>query len=128
MLDARIPDHGNRRNMPATSVIAALTEVLESRRGADPSSSYVASLYAAGLNRILEKVGEEATETLIAAKDVTAEDGQEDLINETADLWFHSMVMLVHLDIRPEAVLEELERRFGLSGIAEKAARKGDGS
>lgn len=104
-------------------MIAALTEVLESRRGADPGSSYVASLYAAGINRILEKVGEEATETLIAAKDVTAQEGREDLINETADLWFHSMVMLVHLDIRPEAVLDELERRFGLSGIDEKAAR-----
>ncbi|MCC5873074.1 MAG: phosphoribosyl-ATP diphosphatase [Gammaproteobacteria bacterium] len=114
--------------MPASSVITALTEVLESRRGADPDSSYVASLYAAGINRILEKVGEEATETLIAAKDVTTQGGQEDLIKETADLWFHSMVMLVHLDIRPEAVLDELERRFGLSGIAEKAARGSDGS
>lgn len=114
--------------MPASSVIAALSEVLETRRGADPDSSYVASLYAAGINRILEKVGEEATETLIAAKDAAAGGSHEDLIKETADLWFHSMVMLVHLDLRPEAVLDELERRFGLSGIAEKAARSSDGS
>ncbi len=127
MLGARIRHNGKRRNMPASSVITALTEVLESRRGADPGSSYVASLYAAGLNRILEKLGEEATETLIAAKDVTPRQGQQDLINETADLWFHTMVMLVHLDIRPESVLDELERRFGLSGIAEKASRNGDG-
>lgn len=128
MLGPRIHHNGNPWYMPASSVIAALTEVLESRRGADPESSYVASLYAAGTNRILEKVGEEATETLIAAKDVTAQGGQEDLIKETADLWFHSMVLLVHFDIRPEAVLDELERRFGLSGIAEKAARGSDGS
>ncbi|MCC5887563.1 MAG: phosphoribosyl-ATP diphosphatase [Gammaproteobacteria bacterium] len=114
--------------MPASNVIAALTEVLESRRGADPDSSYVASLYAAGINRILEKVGEEATETLIAAKDVAAGQSHEELVKETADLWFHSMVMLVHLEIRPEAVLDELERRFGLSGIAEKAARSSDGA
>lgn len=128
MLGPRIHHNGNPWYMPASSVITALTEVLESRRGADPDSSYVASLYAAGINRILEKVGEEATETLIAAKDVTTQGGQEDLIKETADLWFHSMVLLVHLDIRPEAVLDELERRFGLSGIAEKAARGSDGS
>lgn len=128
MLGARTRHNGKRWNMPASSVIAALTDVLEARRGADPESSYVASLYAAGINRILEKVGEEAAETLIAAKDVAVEGGREDLINETADLWFHSMVMLVHLDIRPEAVLDELERRFGLSGIAEKAARNSDGT
>lgn len=127
MLGGRIR-HNGQTLVSAPSVIAALTEVLESRRGADPGSSYVASLYAAGLNRILEKVGEEATETLIAAKDVSAETGREDLVKETADLWFHSMVMLVHLDIRPEAVLDELERRFGLSGITEKAARNSDGS
>lgn len=117
--------------MAAPTVIAALSEVLASRRGADPGSSYVASLYAKGLNRILEKVGEEATETLLAAKDVKDADDNERrqaLVGETADLWFHCMVMLVHLDIRPEEVLDELERRFGLSGIDEKAARKRDAS
>jgi phosphoribosyl-ATP pyrophosphohydrolase len=108
------------------NVLAELTAVLEARRSADADSSYVASLYAKGLNRILEKVGEEATETILAAKD--AANGDPDgartaLVGETADLWFHTMVMLVHLDVDPEEVLRELERRFGLSGHAEKAAR-----
>ena len=107
------------------SVIEELTRVLEARREADPEHSYVASLYAAGLNRILEKVGEEATETLLAAKDVAGDQGHEALVRETADLWFHSMVMLVHVGIPPQAVLDELKQRFGLSGIAEKAARSG---
>ncbi|TVS17005.1 MAG: phosphoribosyl-ATP diphosphatase [Gammaproteobacteria bacterium] len=110
------------------SVIEELTGVLEARREADPEHSYVASLYAAGLNRILEKVGEEATETLLAAKDVTGDQGHEALVRETADLWFHSMVMLVHVGIPPQAVLDELGQRFGLSGIAEKAARRGTDS
>ena len=107
------------------TVIDALTRVLEARRSAEADSSYVASLYAAGLNKILETVGEEATETLIAAKDLQADDAgsREALIKETADLWFHSMVMLVHLDIEPQEVLAELERRFGLSGLEEKASR-----
>ncbi len=105
------------------SVIEELTRVLEARRGADPKTSYVAGLYASGLNRILEKLGEEATETLIAAKDAERDGSTDALVRETADLWFHSMVMLIHLDIPPKAVLEELERRFGLSGLDEKAAR-----
>lgn len=105
------------------SVIEELSRVLEARRDADPTQSYVASLYADGLNRILEKVGEEAIETVIAAKDVDGDHGRDALIGETADLWFHSMVMLVHLGIPPEAVLEELRSRFGLSGITEKASR-----
>lgn len=107
------------------TVIDALTQVLEARRSAAADSSYVASLYAAGLNKILEKVGEEATETLIAAKDLRPEDAasRDALIKETADLWFHSMVMLVHLEIEPQEVLAELERRFGLSGLEEKASR-----
>lgn len=109
--------------MAQDSVIDALAKVLESRRDADPESSYVASLYARGLNRILEKVGEEATETIIAAKDAGDESGRQAVVNETADVWFHTMVMLVHLGIPPRAVLDELERRFGLSGIDEKAAR-----
>lgn len=108
------------------TVIDALTRVLEARRDADPESSYVASLYAKGLNRILEKVGEEATETIIAAKDAHADpddDSRGALVSETADLWFHTMVMLVHEGIAPGEVLAELERRFGLSGIDEKGAR-----
>jgi phosphoribosyl-ATP pyrophosphohydrolase len=106
-------------------VLSELTRVLVERRGAEPDSSYVASLYAKGLNRILEKVGEEATETILAAKDASPADTRtrSALVGETADLWFHTMVMLVHLDVDPQEVLDELERRFGLSGHAEKAAR-----
>ena len=106
-----------------------LTAVLAARRGAAADTSYVASLYSKGLNRILEKVGEEATETIIAAKDVPApgaegrDDREDALVHEVADLWFHTLVMLVHLDVEPASVLEELERRFGTSGHDEKAAR-----
>ena len=107
------------------NVLDALTAVLAERRGADPDSSYVAALYAKGLNRILEKIGEEATEAILAAKDATGADdaARSALVGETADLWFHTMVMLVHLEIDPQEVLGELESRFGLSGHAEKAAR-----
>ncbi len=100
-------------------ILEKLTEVLEARKQADPSSSYVARLYDEGLDTILKKIGEEATETVIAAKD----ENLPQVIYETADLWFHSMVMLVHLGIKPVDVLAELERRFGLSGIEEKAGR-----
>jgi phosphoribosyl-ATP pyrophosphohydrolase len=96
-----------------------LAQVLEQRKNADPDSSYVARLYAKGLDAILKKIGEEATETVIAAK--SGDSGQ--IIYETADLWFHSMVMLTHLGLEPHQVLEELQRRFGLSGLEEKAAR-----
>jgi phosphoribosyl-ATP pyrophosphohydrolase len=96
-----------------------LAEVLNARKQADPDSSYVASLYRDGTDKILKKLGEEATETVIAGKG-----GQRDeIIYETADLWFHSLVLLAHNDIAPEAVLDELERRFGLSGIEEKSQR-----
>jgi phosphoribosyl-ATP pyrophosphohydrolase len=102
-------------------VLARLSQVLEGRKGADPESSYVARLYAKGLDAILKKVGEEATETVMAAKD-----GDPDkLVHEIADLWFHTLVLLAHQGLGPEAVLTELERRFGLSGIAEKASRPG---
>jgi len=105
-------------------VIEQLTEVLESRRGAAPSDSYVAALYAKGLNKILEKVGEEATEVILAAKDqARAEASSEALVGEVADLWFHCMVMLVHLDQKPGQVLEVLARRFGTSGHDEKRSR-----
>ena len=98
-----------------------LAAVLEQRKQADPESSYVASLYHKGLNAILKKVGEEATETVIAAKDGDT----QQLVYETADLWFHTLVLLAHQGVEPEKVLNELERRFGLSGLEEKAARKG---
>jgi phosphoribosyl-ATP pyrophosphohydrolase len=101
-------------------IIEKLTLVLQQRRQADPDSSYVAGLYHKGLDSILKKVGEEATETVIAAKG----DDADQLVYETADLWFHTLVLLVHLDVNPQKVLNELERRFGLSGLQEKAARK----
>ncbi len=97
-----------------------LAEVLEQRKQAAPESSYVASLYNEGLDAILKKVGEEATETVIAAK---GGDTQQ-LVYETADLWFHTLVLLAHQGVGPEKVLQELDRRFGLSGLDEKAARK----
>jgi len=97
-----------------------LAEVLEQRKQAAPDSSYVASLYAKGLDSILKKIGEEATETVIAAKDGNA----EQLVYEMADLWFHSLVLLAHQGLGPDQVLNELERRFGLSGLEEKAARQ----
>src|SRR3546814_1286823 len=96
---------------------------LEARKGAAPNSSYVASLYHKGLNKILEKVGEESVETILAAKDAAVSGDCSDVIYETADLWFHSLVMLAALGQHPQAVLDELDRRFGLSGHAEKAAR-----
>ena len=96
-----------------------LAEVLEGRKHADPDSSYVAKLYGKGLDAILKKIGEEATETVMAAKD----GDREKIVCETADLWFHSMVLLAHMGLHPNDVTEELERRFGLSGLEEKARR-----
>ncbi|BAN51020.1 phosphoribosyl-ATP diphosphatase [Metapseudomonas resinovorans] len=107
-----------------SDTLARLAEVLEERKNAAPDSSYVASLYHKGLNKILEKVGEEAVETILAAKDVAAGGDVDELIYETADLWFHSLIMLAALGQHPQAVLDELDRRFGLSGHAEKAARQ----
>jgi phosphoribosyl-ATP pyrophosphohydrolase len=100
-------------------ILRRLAAVLEQRKQADPDSSYVAGLYAKGLDTILKKIGEEATETVIAAKG----GDRDQLVYETADLWFHSLVLLAHQEISPDRVLEELERRFGLSGLEEKAAR-----
>jgi phosphoribosyl-ATP pyrophosphohydrolase len=102
-------------------ILQQLEKVLEERKQADAASSYVASLHAKGLEKILKKVGEEATETVIAA----VGGDREQVVYETADLWFHIMVMLSHLDISHVEVLAELERRFGLSGLEEKAQRKG---
>ena len=103
-----------------TDVLSELEKILKSRRSADPDASYVAQLHSKGLNKILEKVGEEATETIIAAKD----GNRDDIINETADLWFHSLVMLDHMDIAASDILHELERRLGVSGLEEKASRR----
>ncbi len=103
-----------------SDVLSRLAEVLEERKQADPESSYVAKLYSKGLDSILKKIGEEATETVMAAKDGV----KEKIIYETADLWFHTMVLLAQQDLKPDDVLNELDRRFGLSGIEEKASRQ----
>ncbi len=106
-----------------SEVLEELGKVLASRRQAHPDSSYVAGLYAKGLNKILEKVGEECTETIIAAKDAELSQHKGDVIYETADLWFHTLVMLSHLEIEPQQILDELARRFNVSGLEEKASR-----
>lgn len=107
-----------------TAILQRLTAILAERRAqADPASSYVASLHHKGLNKILEKVGEECTETILAAKDAAASGDSRALVSETADLWFHTLVMLSHLGEDADAVLAELDRRFGTSGIEEKASR-----
>ncbi|MCK5394641.1 MAG: phosphoribosyl-ATP diphosphatase [Gammaproteobacteria bacterium] len=106
--------------MSNNEILAQLTEILEQRKGAAPDSSYVASLYDKGLDAILKKVGEEATETVMAAKD-----GDKDkLVYEVADLWFHTMILLADQNLSADDVLAELARRFGVSGHDEKAARK----
>jgi phosphoribosyl-ATP pyrophosphohydrolase len=106
------------------TVLPALTAVLEQRKSASADSSYVAKLHSEGLDKILKKVGEECAETIIAAKDAAHSGDNQPLIFETADLWFHTLVMLSHVGEDYRAVLRELERRFDLSGLAEKAARK----
>jgi len=104
-------------------ILKQLSEVLKARKKASADDSYVASLHQKGLNKILEKVGEESIETILAARDAEQSGDNSKLIYETADLWFHSLVMLSHLDIETDDVLHELERRFGLSGLEEKANR-----
>ena len=106
-----------------TDILQQLTATLEQRKSADPDESYVAALHQQGLNRILEKIGEEATEVILAAKDANNSGSRDDLVAEVADLWFHCMVMLSHLDGDAGEVLDCLQQRFGLSGIAEKASR-----
>ncbi len=102
-----------------SEVLTELAAILEQRKQGSADSSYVASLYAKGLDTILKKIGEEATETVIAAKD----GNKEQIVYETADLWFHCMVMLADQGLSPDDVLNELQRRFGLSGLTEKAQR-----
>jgi phosphoribosyl-ATP pyrophosphohydrolase len=104
-------------------VLDQLAATLAQRRQADPEQSYVASLHHKGLNKILEKVGEEATEVIIAAKDVESGGDHSALIGEVADLWFHTMVMLSHLEMDINEVIQCLDNRLGVSGLEEKAAR-----
>ncbi|MBV8210537.1 MAG: phosphoribosyl-ATP diphosphatase [Burkholderiaceae bacterium] len=100
--------------------LARLADVIEARRGGDPQRSYVARLLAQGPDAILKKIGEEATETVLAAKDGSP----ERIVSELADLWFHCLVALAAYGLRPETVLAELERRAGTSGLDEKASRQ----
>ncbi|MDP2788016.1 MAG: phosphoribosyl-ATP diphosphatase [Pseudomonadota bacterium] len=104
----------------SNDVLDRLAQTLEARKQADPQSSYVAKLYHKGLDAILKKIAEEAAETIMAAKDGV----REKVIYETADLWFHSLVLLAQQGIHPDEILNELARREGLSGIAEKASRE----
>jgi phosphoribosyl-ATP pyrophosphohydrolase len=104
----------------SADILSRLAETLEARKAADPQSSYVAKLYGKGLDAILKKVAEEAAETIMAAKDGV----REKVIYETADLWFHSLVLLAQQGIHPDEILAELARREGVSGIDEKSSRK----
>jgi len=109
----------------SADVLTRLADAIETRlpaRGGDPAHSYVARLFAQGPDAFLKKIGEEATELVMAAKDGI----NDKIIYEAADLWFHSLIVLAHFGLRPEAVLQELARRQGVSGLAEKASRKAD--
>ena len=110
-----------------SDILQRLAAVIASRKpeaGGDPEHSYVARLFSKGDDAILKKIGEEATETIMAAKDVRAGADTSKLVYECADLWFHSLIMLARFDITPQQVLDELARREGLSGIEEMANRK----
>lgn len=129
----KLDNHKSNSGSYNTTILSQLDRVLAERKQADADSSYVASLYAKGLNKILEKVGEESTESIIAAKDFAScdentdkihyDEARHELIYEVADVWFHTLIGLAWFDIESGAVLNELGRRFGLSGIDEKAAR-----
>ena len=110
-----------------SDVLSRLAQVIESRKpeaGGNPETSYVSRLFDKGDDAILKKIGEEATETVMAAKDVRAGADVSKLVSECADLWFHSLIMLARFDLSPQQVLDELARREGLSGIEEMANRK----
>jgi phosphoribosyl-ATP pyrophosphohydrolase len=109
-----------------STTLARIAQVIESRKpenGGDPATSYVAKLFAKGDDAILKKIGEEATETVMAAKDARVSGDASKVLYECADLWFHSMVMLAKFGLSPQQVLDELARREGISGIEEKASR-----
>ncbi|MBV8125090.1 MAG: phosphoribosyl-ATP diphosphatase [Herbaspirillum sp.] len=110
-----------------SETLKRLAEVIESRKlanGGNPEKSYVAKLFSKGDDAILKKIGEEATETVMAAKDARVSGDKSKVLYECADLWFHSMVLLAQFELTPQDVLNELARREGLSGLDEKAARK----
>ena len=110
-----------------SDILARVAATIESRKpaaGGDPATSYVAKLFSKGDDAILKKIGEEATETVMAAKDARISGDASKVLYETADLWFHSMVLLAQFGLSPQQVIDELARREGVSGIEEKAARK----
>ena len=111
-----------------SNTLTEVAKILEERKSAEAGSSYVASLYDKGLDAILKKVGEEATEVVMAAKDAEYDSdlskNTDKIIYEVADLWFHTLVLLAQQNLHPDDVLKELERRFGTSGLVEKASRK----
>jgi phosphoribosyl-ATP pyrophosphohydrolase len=110
-----------------SDTLQRLAEVIESRKpanGGDPEKSYIARLFAKGDDAILKKIGEEATETVMAAKDARVDGKTDKVLYECADLWFHSLIMLAQFNLTPQQVLDELARREGISGIEEKANRK----
>jgi phosphoribosyl-ATP pyrophosphohydrolase len=110
-----------------SDTLQRLADIIESRKpanGGDPDKSYVARLFSKGDDAILKKIGEEATETVMAAKDVRAGGDKSKVLYECADLWFHSLIMLAQFDLTPKDVLAELARREGMSGLEEKANRK----
>ena len=114
-------------SMNETQTLQRLASIIESRKqanGGDPATSYVARLFAKGDDAILKKIGEEATETVMAAKDARVSGDTSKVLYECADLWFHSMIMLAQFNLTPQDVVSELARREGISGIEEKAARK----
>ena len=117
------------KTMSSNDSLARLADVIESRKpanGGDPDKSYVSRLLHKGPDAFLKKIGEEATEVVMAAKDVDHGADKSKLVYEVADLWFHSMVALSYYGLTPADVITELERRVGLSGLEEKAARKAD--
>jgi phosphoribosyl-ATP pyrophosphohydrolase len=120
------PSTANNSPITSLDVLTRLAEVIESRKGGDPDKSYVARLFHKGTDTVLKKVGEEATETVMAGKDLAAEPSDANrkaLVGEFADLWFHSMVAMAHLGLHPHEVVGELARREGLSGLEEFASR-----
>ena len=120
-------DNQINANVDKVDILGRLADIIESRKpanGGDPATSYVARLFAKGDDAILKKIGEEATETVMAAKDARHDGESSKVLYECADLWFHSLIMLAQFDLWPQQVLDELARREGLSGLEEKAARK----
>lgn len=110
-----------------SDILARVAAVIESRKpqaGGDPATSYVAKLFSKGDDAILKKIGEEATETVMAAKDARVSGDASKVLYETADLWFHTMVLLAQFGLSPQQVIDELARREGVSGIDEKASRQ----